>query len=107
MIKASSASANETITTIVGAVFGKQGQSQDIIPQAMRLGGVSSEREISPSRCKRVRIADLLTDPAVSVFGWGTWLRDNGAADQASAVVGGMLPRAVRELHPTIRHRPR
>ena len=49
MIKNSAANKNETISTLVGAVFGKQGQSQDIIPQGMRLGQVSSEQIISAS----------------------------------------------------------
>lgn len=34
------------ISALLGAVFGSQGQSQDIIPQTMRLGEVSSKWKI-------------------------------------------------------------
>lgn len=46
LIKESVKSTNNIISTIVSAVFGEQGQSQDIIPQAMRRGEVSSEQQI-------------------------------------------------------------
>ena len=34
---------NDIISKLVGAVFGRPGQSQDIIPANMRHGGVSSK----------------------------------------------------------------
>jgi hypothetical protein len=43
LIKKSAKSTNDIIATLLGAVFGSQGQSQDIIPQSMRLGQVSSK----------------------------------------------------------------
>jgi hypothetical protein len=42
LIKNSAESTNEIISQLIGAVFGRQGQPQDIIPQSMRRGGVSS-----------------------------------------------------------------
>ncbi|KAK7438834.1 hypothetical protein Landi51_11481 [Colletotrichum acutatum] len=45
------------IKAIVASTFGKQGHKQTDIPEVMRVGGVKN--------------------PAVSVFGWGSWLRDH------------------------------
>ncbi|KXH32852.1 hypothetical protein CSIM01_04345 [Colletotrichum simmondsii] len=45
------------IKAIVASTFGKQGHKQTDIPEIMRVGGVKN--------------------PAVSVFGWGSWLRDH------------------------------
>jgi hypothetical protein len=38
---------NDIIYEIVGAVFGNPGQTQDVIPESMRKGGVNSKQ---PSR---------------------------------------------------------
>ena len=35
---------NDIISELVGAVFGRPGQSQDVIPDSMRHGGVDSKR---------------------------------------------------------------
>jgi hypothetical protein len=37
----------------------------------------------------------MLTDPAVSVFGWGTWLQDNGGTLAAQSLVKTMKAKAV------------
>jgi CO/xanthine dehydrogenase Mo-binding subunit len=44
LIKNSAESTNDIISQLIGAVFGRQGQSQDMIPQTMRRGEVSSTR---------------------------------------------------------------
>jgi hypothetical protein len=38
---------NNAIDQLVGAVFGNQGQSQDVIPDSMRVGGDYSECRVS------------------------------------------------------------
>jgi CO/xanthine dehydrogenase Mo-binding subunit len=45
LIKNSAESTNDIISQLIGAVFGRQGQSQDMIPQTMRRGEVSSTRK--------------------------------------------------------------
>lgn len=43
LIKENMKQTGEVINTVVAAVFGRFGQSQDAIPQSMRRGGVSSK----------------------------------------------------------------
>jgi hypothetical protein len=49
----------KAIDGILGATFGKQGYAQSGIPEPMRLGDAKYK------------------NPAVQVFGWGAWLRDD------------------------------
>lgn len=46
MVEATAKTTRDAMKEIVGAVFGKQGQSQDVIPQSMRRGEVKSEQRI-------------------------------------------------------------
>ncbi|KPM40559.1 hypothetical protein AK830_g5976 [Neonectria ditissima] len=59
----------QNIDKIVAAVFGKQGHKQTDIPEVMRVGGV--------------------TNPAIQVFGWGSWLKDHGL-DKLDGVIDTM-----------------
>ncbi|KAM0433720.1 hypothetical protein ACHAQK_009156 [Fusarium lateritium] len=52
-------SGTDAIATVIGAVFGRQGQSQNAIPEGMRVGDAKYK------------------NPAVRVFGWGSWVKDN------------------------------
>jgi len=65
----------EEIIKIVGAVFGKFGHLQSDIPEVMRRAGVKN--------------------PAVSVLGWGDWLKDNGLSG-LQEMISNMNPKIVR-----------
>ena len=47
MIEDTITKTNDIISELVGAVFGRPGQSQDVIPDNMRHGGVDSKRSSS------------------------------------------------------------
>lgn len=93
---------NTIISDIVGGVFGRQGYSQDNIPDPMRRGGVDSKCEDSHDRR---HCADFYTptDPAVQVFGWGTWLRDDSNTAAAEKFADKFHDKAVSCIDPGCR----
>jgi len=68
----------EEIIKINAAVFGKFGHLQTDIPEVMRRADVKN--------------------PAVSVLGWGDWLKDNGLSGLQD-MISDMNPKIVRHTH--------
>ena len=68
----------EEIIKINAAVFGKFGHLQTDIPEVMRRADVKN--------------------PAVSVLGWGDWLKDNGLTGLQD-MISNMNPKVVRHTH--------
>ena len=68
----------EEIIKINAAVFGKFGHLQTDIPEVMRRADVKN--------------------PAVSVLGWGDWLKDNGLTGLQD-MISNMNPKIVCHIH--------
>lgn len=95
MIKENMKQSGEVINRIVAAVFGKFGQGQDAIPDAMLRGGEGVKSKLTTNTFRIFVCSNYFPDRAVSVFGWGDWVRDDGNTAAAQQLVGEMVAKAV------------